>query len=218
MGEPGVGRMRDRLLLDSGIYRNPFEIFGGDRPSAVGHREALLQQRDDLLLTQPLAPARERRAIKWQLVPEHHFPTEVLEIRVLHPSLAQRLVGEVVHMFENEQPGYQPGRQRRLPRSQPTHRAEPSRQKLPIDRPRQPHQRMAKVDDLLEKRAKQVVLAIVARLAHWSPPDSESRRRRNHGPPKWGIPNRNKTGMHTRLSCKIDSLLRSNHRDQSIAS
>src|SRR5204863_7406717 len=45
-----------------------------------------------------------------------------------------------------------------------------SRQKLPIDRPRQPHQRMAKVDELLEKRAKQVVLAIVARLAHRSPP------------------------------------------------
>src|SRR5262244_2001737 len=77
MGEPGVGRMRDRLLLYSGIYRNPFEIFGVDRFGAVGHREALLQQRDDLLLTQPLAPARERRAIKWQLVPEHHFPTEV---------------------------------------------------------------------------------------------------------------------------------------------
>src|SRR5262245_66664823 len=81
MGEPRVGRMRDRLLLDSGIYRNPFEIFGVDSPGAVGHREALLQQRYDLLLTQPLAPARERRAIKWQLVPEHHFPTEVLEIR-----------------------------------------------------------------------------------------------------------------------------------------
>src|SRR5262249_36040936 len=45
MGEPGVGRMRDRLLLHSGIYRNPFEIFGVDRPGAVGHREALLQQR-----------------------------------------------------------------------------------------------------------------------------------------------------------------------------
>ena len=51
MGEPGVGRMRDRLLLHSGIYRNPFEIFGVDRPGAVSHREALLQQRDDLLLT-----------------------------------------------------------------------------------------------------------------------------------------------------------------------
>src|SRR5215813_11577209 len=97
MGEPGVGRMRDRLLLDSGIYRNPFEIFGVNRPGAVGHREALLQQRDDLLLTQPLAPARERRAIKWQLVPEHHFPTEVLEIRVLHPSLSN-LISRVVSM------------------------------------------------------------------------------------------------------------------------
>src|SRR5262249_31063725 len=40
MGEPGVGRMRDRLLLD----RNPFEIFGVDRPGAVGQREAVLQQ------------------------------------------------------------------------------------------------------------------------------------------------------------------------------
>jgi hypothetical protein len=38
-----------------------------------------------------------------------------------------------------------------------------------LKRPRQPHQRMAKVDDLLERRAKQVVLAIVARLAHRSP-------------------------------------------------
>jgi hypothetical protein len=36
---------RDRLVLDSGIYRNPFEIFGVDRPYAVGHRKALLQQR-----------------------------------------------------------------------------------------------------------------------------------------------------------------------------
>src|SRR5262245_34075744 len=73
-------------------------------------------------------------------------------------------------MLENEQPGHQPRRQRRLPGSHPTHRAEASRQKVPIDLPRQPHQRMAKVDDLLERRAKQVVLAIVARLAHRSPP------------------------------------------------
>src|SRR5262249_34543603 len=52
--------------------------------------------------------------------------------------------------------------------------------------PRQPHQRVAKLDDLLEKRAKQVVLAIVARLAHRSP--------------RTAIPSRKKTGMHTRLS------------------
>src|SRR6266480_3589338 len=51
-----------------------------------------------------------------------------------------------------------------------TYRTEASRQKIPVDLPRKPHQRMAKVDDLLERRAKQVVLAIVARLAHRSPP------------------------------------------------
>src|SRR5262245_16109857 len=89
MGEPGVGRMRDRLLLYSGIYRNPFEIFGVDRPGAVGHRQALLQQRDDLLLTQPLAPTRERRAIKWQLVPEHHcrLLAQVKSSRSINPFL-----------------------------------------------------------------------------------------------------------------------------------
>jgi hypothetical protein len=154
------------------------------------------QQPGNLLLTQPLAPARQRRAIKRQFVPEHHFPAEVLEIRVLHPSVAQRLVGEVVRMLENEQPGHQPRRQWRLPGSHATHRAETSRQKIPIDLSRQPHQRMAKIDDLVQRRAKQVVLTIVARLAHRSLPDSESRRRRNHEPPKSGIPKRKKIAMH----------------------
>ena len=47
---------------------------------------------------------------------------------------------------------------------------------------------------------------------------SESRRRRNHEPPKSGIPKRKKTATHNRLSCKIEYLLRSNHGDISIAS
>src|SRR5215813_14194662 len=49
------------------------------------------------------------------------------------------------------------------------------------------------------------------------PPDGESRRRGNHEPPKSGIPKRKKTATHNRLSCKIEYLLRSNHRDSSIA-
>ena len=65
---------------------------------------------------------------------------------------------------------------------------------------------------------KQIVLAVVAWLAHGRPPDSESRRRRNHEPPKSGIPKRKKTATHNRLSCKIEYLLRSNHCDGSIAS
>ena len=210
VGEPGVGRMRDRLLLHGGVHHDPFEIFGLDRPGPVRHRKALLQQRDDLLLTQPLAPAGQRRAVKRQLVPEHHFPAEILEIRVLHPAVAQRLVREVVHVFEDEQPGHQPRWQRRLARPYATDRTEALRQKIPIDLRRQPHQRMAKVDDLLQRRAKQVVLAVVARLAHRSPPTANLAVTRNHEPLKSGIPKRKKTVLTARLSCKIDYLLRSN--------
>src|SRR5580700_3061868 len=76
---------------------------------------------------------------------------------------------------------------------------------------------MAKVDDLRQRRPKQVILTIVARLAHPSP-HSESRSRRNHEPPKSGIPKRKKTVGHTRLSCKIDYLLRSNLSGQSMTS
>src|SRR4030095_4767737 len=66
----------------------------------------------------------------------------------------------------------------------------------PADPPPQPHQRMAKIDDLVQRRAKQVALTIVARLAHRSLPDNESRRRRNHEPPKSGIPKRKKIAIH----------------------
>jgi hypothetical protein len=49
--------MRDRFLLHGGVHHHPLEIFGLDRSTPVGHREALLPQRSDLLLTQPLTPA-----------------------------------------------------------------------------------------------------------------------------------------------------------------
>src|SRR5258706_782913 len=98
-------------------------------------------------------------------MPEHHFAAEILEIRVLYPPVAQRLVREIVHMFEDEQPGHQPCWQWRLPRPYATYRAEALRQKIPINLRREPHQRMAKIDDLLQRPAKQIVLAVVARLA-----------------------------------------------------
>ena len=85
--------------------------------------------------------------------------------RVLHPPIAQRLVGEIVHV----QPGHQPGRQRRLPWPDSTHRTEAPRQEVPINLRREPHQRMAKVDDLLQRWTEQIILTIVARLAHGFP-------------------------------------------------
>jgi len=48
--------------------------------------------------------------------------------------------------------------------------------------------------------------------------NSESRRQRNHEPPKSGIPKRKKTETRPRLSCKIEYLLTLNHSDPSIAS
>src|SRR5262245_18523116 len=51
-----------------------------------------------------LTPAGQRRTIDGRLVAEHYLATEVLELRVLHPSVAQHLVGEIVHVFENKQP------------------------------------------------------------------------------------------------------------------
>jgi hypothetical protein len=71
-----------------------------------------------------------------------------------------------------------------------------------MDLRREPHQRMAKVDDR-QRRAKQVVLTVVARLAHELSSNGESRRQRNHEPPKSGIPKRKKTAIDIRLSCKI---------------
>jgi hypothetical protein len=102
-------------------------------------------------------------------VTEHHFPAEELEVRVLQPAVAQSLVGQIVHVLENEQPSHQPRRQRRMAGPFVTHRAEAPSQEIPIDLRGQPHQRMAEVDDLIQRWTKQVVLAIVARLAHRSP-------------------------------------------------
>jgi hypothetical protein len=62
--EPRVRWMGDRFLLHGGVHHDPFEILGLDRSASVRHREALLQQRGDLLLTQPLAPAGQRRAVE----------------------------------------------------------------------------------------------------------------------------------------------------------
>src|ERR1700677_5161659 len=50
------------------------------------------------------------------------------------------------------------------------------------------------------------------------PSNSESAVKRNHEKPKSGIPNRKKIEACPRLSCKIEYLPTSNHRDQSTTS
>src|ERR1700683_3578691 len=50
------------------------------------------------------------------------------------------------------------------------------------------------------------------------PSNSESAVKRNHETPKSGIPKRKKIEACPRLSCKIQYLLASNHRDQTTTS
>src|SRR5262249_34901459 len=114
-----------------------------------------------------VAAARERGAVEHQRVLEKLLTAEILEVRVLHPAIAQSLVGKVVSVLEDRQPRHQPRRQRRLARFVGVDRPEPLLQKTPVDRPRQFHQRVAQVDDLIQPRAEQILLAAHRSLA-WS--------------------------------------------------
>src|SRR5262249_57312388 len=54
---------------------------------------------DEVFLAEPLPPMRQRRALERQFVTEAHLTAEELVIRVLQPTRAQHLVGQVVHVL-----------------------------------------------------------------------------------------------------------------------
>src|SRR5262249_53037234 len=98
---------------------------------------------------------------------EKLFAAEVLEVWVLHPAIAQGLVGKVVAVLEDRQPRHQPRRQRRLAWLVAVDRTESLSQKTPVDRPCQLHQRVVHVDDLIQPCAEQILPAALPPLA-WS--------------------------------------------------
>ena len=49
-----------------------------------------------------------------KVLPVNSLTAEILEVRVIHPAIAQSLVGKVVSVLEDRQPRHQPRRQRRL--------------------------------------------------------------------------------------------------------
>ena len=69
-------------------------------------------------------------------------------------------------VLEDEQAGDQPCRQRRLTGSRFTGRGKALLEETPVDLLRQPYQRVAHIDDLLQRRSEQVLLPLVARLRH----------------------------------------------------
>jgi hypothetical protein len=75
-----------------------------------------------------------------------------------------------VHVLQDEEARHQPRRQTGLARARLAHRAEAPVEEAPIDLPGQPHQRMAHVDDLIERRTQQILLAIIPWPGHRAPP------------------------------------------------
>ena len=93
---------------------------------------------------------------------------EVLVIGVLQPARAQDLVGQIVHVLEDQEPGHQPGRQRRLLRTDAANRAETLVEKVPVDLPPQPRQRMTQVDELLVAMSALATAGILIKVWQWS--------------------------------------------------
>ena len=88
-------------------------------------------------------------------------------------SAAHGFVGQVEGMLEIRQARHQARRQRRPAGAVGVHRTELLFQKSPVDRPRQLHQRVVHVDDLVEPRTKQILLAALPPLPwpHRNPSD-----------------------------------------------
>src|ERR1700680_3273965 len=103
---------------------------------------------------------------------EKFLAAEVLVIRVLDPQFTHDLVAEVIGVLENGEPRHQPRRQRRLAWAIAVNGTEFLFQKSPVDRPRQLHQRVVHVDDLIEPRTKQILPAALPSLPwpHRNPP------------------------------------------------
>lgn len=94
----------DGLLLHDGIDDELGEVGRLRGAGSRRDRKALLNERRELLFAHPLPPVRQRRAVEGELVPEELLAPKELEIGVLQPAIAQRLVREIVRMPQSRGP------------------------------------------------------------------------------------------------------------------
>ena len=96
-------------------------------------------------------------------------------------------------------------------------------EKTPIDLLRQPGQRVAQVDDLVQRRPEQLFLTIVTRLCLRVPQatrraaQQKSLGESNRKSPETAIGKRRKTAASTRLSCKYDNFTSPKNTARSMA-
>jgi len=95
---------------------------------------------------------------------EEFFAAEQLVVGVLQPPLAQHVVGQIVHVFEDGEPRHQSRRQWWAARPIRVNGPQPLLQELPIDAAGQLRQRMREIDDLIEPRPEKVLLAALVSL------------------------------------------------------
>ena len=88
MHQLGVRRKGNRLLLHGRVDDHLPEVRGLGGSHAGRDGQALLDQRDELVLPHALAPARQRRAVERKLMTEELLAAEQLVVRVLDPALA----------------------------------------------------------------------------------------------------------------------------------
>src|ERR1700750_161692 len=118
------------------------------------HSQAFCQQQLQLV-AQPLAPMAQVRAFEGKLVLEKLLSSEVLEIRIMHPALADTLVGQSVDVLEQQQPNHEPGLNSR-PAFVAVERHDRAVDPLPFNLACKQHQLVLNVDDLLEPRSEQI--------------------------------------------------------------
>lgn len=125
-----------------------FEVLGPQRATVVRDPQALRQQ-DLQLVTEPLAPMAQIRALVRKLMLEELLTGEVLKIRVMDPALADAFVRQPVDVLEQQKPDHEPGLDRR-PAPVAVERCDLVIDPVPIDLAPELHQLVLHVDDLFE--------------------------------------------------------------------
>src|ERR1700689_3806144 len=121
----------------------------------MGPSQALGQQQLQLV-TEPLAPMAQVRALVREGVLEELFAGEELEIRVVDPALAYPFIRQPVNMLEQQQPDHEAGLDP-WPAVLAVERRDLAVDPVPIDPAGKQDQLVLHVDDLLKPCPEQIV-------------------------------------------------------------
>jgi hypothetical protein len=114
-----------------------------------------LGQQQFQLIAEPPALLAEARALVWKLMLEELFPSEILEIRVMHSALAHALVQQAMDVLEQQKPNHEPGLDSG-PARLAVERRDLTVDPRPVELVSKLHQLVLHVEDLLEPGPEQI--------------------------------------------------------------